>query len=361
LTEFTYPNSYPIEKSSYDPTTLKLTTDKPVGVGPFVITNHTPNQEMDFAPNPNWYGPKTKLTQVKMPFFQDQETAYKSYESGAVQLAQVTSQHLPGDKSKPDFHAVPSLWTDGIYVNFAKPPFDNQKVRLAFAEAIDINTIANVILRGLVVPTHQWIPPGMPGWFQDFETNPVWKFDPAQAKKDLADAGFPGGQGLPPITLAYSNAGPDFVKEFTAIQSMWKSNLGVSVALNQLTFNQILTQDDNGSPATDQLFALAWIADYPDPHDWTTLLWHSGVAYNTTGFNSPQFDSLVDKADLEPDKTKRLQMVHDAEKILEQQVAIIETDNVVYEYRLSPKVHGFIINAQQLVLPDVWSNVYITQ
>jgi peptide/nickel transport system substrate-binding protein/oligopeptide transport system substrate-binding protein len=361
LSEFTYSTSNPIAKSSYDPTTLKVNTDKPVGIGPFVISSYSHNVEIDFTPSPYWYEGKTKLTEIRMPFIQDLETGYKEYQAGQVMVATVTSQHAATDKSKPDYHNIPALWTDAIYINWATPPFDNPKVRLAFAEAIDINTLDNIVLQGTVKPTHQWIPPGMPGYFPSYESNPVWKYDPAKAKADLAAAGFPGGQGLPPVTYVYEPTGPDAAKSATAIQSMWKQNLGVSVQLNQKTFNQVLADDSSGALAEDQLFALAWIADYPDPHDWTTLLWHSGVPYNTTAFVEPQFDALVDKGDLEADHAKRLQDYHDAEKILLGTVGIIPVDNNLLLFRVSPKVHGFILNPQDLALQSIWSNVYITQ
>jgi peptide/nickel transport system substrate-binding protein/oligopeptide transport system substrate-binding protein len=143
---------------------------------------------------------------------------------------------------------------------------------------------------------------------------------------------------------------------------MWKNNLGVEVALNQKSANQITSDDSGGgaNSARDQLFTNYWVADYPDPHDWTTLLWHSGASYNTTGFNSPNFDALVDKADLEPDGAKRLHLYHDAEQILEAQVALIPLDNNLALMRISPHVHGFLPNAFIEVPPSAWAHVYLT-
>jgi ABC-type transport system substrate-binding protein len=118
-----------------------------------------------------------------MPFIQDFETAYKEYEAGQIDFVQVPSGHLRAARTQPDFHSHPLFWTDAINVNWLLPPFDKLKVRLAFAEAIDVSTLDHIVMGGTVLPTHQWRPPGMPGYFADLERDPPWKFDPAQARR----------------------------------------------------------------------------------------------------------------------------------------------------------------------------------
>jgi peptide/nickel transport system substrate-binding protein/oligopeptide transport system substrate-binding protein len=354
LAEFAFPTGDPLKKPSYDPQTLKLTTDRPVGIGPFMISSYTHGHEIDFAPNPYWYEGRLQLKQVRVPFILDSNTAYKEYQTGQTMLTLTGSS----DAKKPDFHSQPLLQTDALYFNWTRPPFDDSRVRTAFAEATDVAAYDQAV--GAGNPTHQWIPPGMPGYSSDFEQRPVVPFDAAQARKDLAAAGYPGGRGLPSISIAYAAAGPDSAGAPLALQAMWKQNLGVTIGLYQKPLSQIFSDDLGGATAKDQLFFLSWVADYPDPHDWTTVLWHRGAYYNTTGFRSDQFDALVDAADLESDQTKRLQEYRDAETILLQQVGIVPLDNPTSAYLLSPRVHGFRLDAQGGVPPRMWAGVYIT-
>src|SRR5205823_3700716 len=113
--------------------------------------------------------------------------------------------------------------------NNKRAPFDRREVRQAFAQAIDRDVFVQQLQRGVGKPAYSWIPPGMPG-YQDSLGKDVNKFDPSAAKMLLADAGYPEGRGLPPITLIYINSG-DIGTKVQFWQSQLKTNLGVDLTL----------------------------------------------------------------------------------------------------------------------------------
>ena len=133
-------------------------------------------------------------------------------------------------------------------------------------------------------PSDRVLPPGIACYDA---TLSVPGYDPAAARKDLADAGYPDGQGLPPITYTYGANGPDMDRIAAALQQMWQQNLGVHVSLNAMEMGSYFKALD----ARDfQVAMIEWGADYPDPQDFLSLQLQSGGQANNSGFSSAQFD-----------------------------------------------------------------------
>ena len=122
---------------------------------------------------------------------------------------------------------LPSLHSYAFFLNRSHPPFDNEKVRKALSLAIDRESIVNNA-QGEALVTHGWLPPGMPGYDKNAGTQ--WKFDPAKARSMLAEAGYSGGAGLPPITFTFLAVGPN-PKIAAALQQQLQENLGISIQL----------------------------------------------------------------------------------------------------------------------------------
>jgi oligopeptide transport system substrate-binding protein len=178
--------------------------------------------------------------------------------------------------------------TDGLTINYYGfttqiAPFDKPDVRLAFAEAVDW---AHMVSVGGGVPATSMIPRGIAGR-DDANHQPA--FNPDDARARLAAAGFPGGQGLPPITLTTYGVG----YEQTVVDELEK-NLGVHVTIEALDFNGYSDQVE--AQTTPQIWTLSWIADYPHPQDFLGLLLQTGSSSNTGHWSNPDYDALLAQA-----------------------------------------------------------------
>ena len=200
------------------------------------------------------------------------------------------------------------------------------------------------------------------------------KGDTTKAKalfqQGLTEEGYTSVAQLPPIKLTYPSGSQDTDNEIAAEIQMWQTTLGISVKANPEDFNKMLTDIPaaTNNPKGLQFWWLGWIADYPDPQDWTTLQFDKGVPNNNMNYgqNSTSdaaqqqaVQQALEAADVNPDNTSRLQAYMNAEQQLVNDVAWLSMDQSAASQVLKPYVKGMIFNPQLLIPPDDWSNIYI--
>jgi len=235
------------------------------------------------------------------------------YENDEIDVSFVPIDFLeraedPNDALNKEYVKGDELSTSYIGFNTKAPPFDDAKVRQAFAAAIDKDRLISVVLRNGWKKASAILPPQMPGY--NPETTGI-VFDVARAKQLLAESKYGGPEGLPPVQLTESGAGANVGNITEAILAMWKENLGVDVKVQQVETATFFGDLDKGR---FQMFSLGWIADYPDPENFLDLKFHTGSRQNDTQYSNPEIDALLDQARVEPDPTKRLQMYDQIEK-----------------------------------------------
>nr|BBH95514.1 ABC transporter substrate-binding protein [Thermogemmatispora argillosa] len=380
LDALTYPCSYVVEKKLIDKYGSKWTDhlEEGGGAGPFVVKEYTHNKRIVFAPNPNYYGPKPQLQQVIFPFYRDNTTAYRAYQTGQVDFAIVPSQQIAKVRNQPEFHLVPQLSIRYYGMNYLVKPFDSVNMRRAFALALNKEELAHAIWKDVPIPTNHIIPLGMPGYNPNLrgpDNTTSTRGNPQLARqyfqKGLQDEGLSSPSQLPAITITYSAGNQDQANEIAAAIQMWHNVLGVTVKAEAIDFNKMLDELSNtaGNPHGLQMWAIGWVADYPDPQDWTTLQFDAGSPYNQVNYgqnNSPDrlqqqaTQKLLEVADTLPDSNARLQAYQNAEQQLVNDVAWLPITQVRSAYVLKPYVQGFALNAQLQVPPDDWSQVYIS-
>jgi serine/threonine protein kinase len=218
-----------------------------------------------------------------------------------------------------DPHAIPATYCYGF--NPAKPPFDDPLVRQAFALAVDRQVIADVA-QGLGVaqprPATVFTPPGVLG--RDLYGHVGLPFDPDRARELLAQAGYPGGQGFPPVTLASSYTDQHEVIA-GAVLGMWRDHLGVQLELEMHgdwdAYLELLKTD------APPLFRLGWAGDVNDPDNFLSGF-ATGAGVLGADFAHPEFDSLIARAaDAAGDPATRQRLYIQAEQILCQQEAVV--------------------------------------
>ncbi len=329
--------------------------DKPVSSGAFMIQQWNHNQNMALAPNPNYWQPATNIATLNLQFFQDSETAFQLYRTGKLDIMGSQQNGVPAGHVKevandPDFHQASSFAVRFVGFNNKLAPFDNVKVRRAFAMAIDKKTLAEQVLAGAVLPTDRILPAGFPG-----SELPIkgLGFDPAAAKAALADAGVKPADLK--VKLTYGVEG-DNERVVTVLQAMWKDNLGVDVALEPLeltTFSAKLDEMYQKPETGLQAYYSIWGADYPDPQNFISQQLRTDVGNNNMHYSNPEFDKLVDQADvMNGDPKARMELYNKAEQIAVDEVGWLPLFTPRLNVLIKPYVKGIVFTGQGLIIPD---------
>ena len=198
--------------------------------------------------------------------------------------------------------------------------------------------------------------------------------DPTKAKallqQGLTEEGWTSVSQLPAVKLTYASGDPNLANAMAAMQQMWQTTLGVSVKTNPEDFNKLLTDSEAAlnNPNGLQFWAIGWIADYPDPQDWTSLQFGKGQQYNQINYGQnnsanaaqqQQVQQALDAADVNPDQNARLQAYMQAEQQLVNDVAWLPWSQQAFSQVLKPYVKGMVFNPQLQIPPNDWGNIYI--
>jgi oligopeptide transport system substrate-binding protein len=307
--------------------------------GPFRLASWKHENEIELRANANYFRGKPSIEKVTMYMINEKTTAVTLFEQGNLDFMDDHSIP-PLDKPRlaktPGYKLVPQL--RGEYYSFAvdRKPFDNPKLRKAFALAIDREVFPK-ILQGGETPATSWIPPGM------LAHNPEigLRFNPTEARRLLSEAGYPDGKGLPSIVLGYNT---DEEKKLVAeaIQSMWQKHLGVVVRLENQEWKVFLKKLQNDP---FPVFRAGWGADYPDPDNFMKLF-TSNSGNNHGRWKNPRYDQMLELAARELDAKKRSQIYDEAQKLLtEADVAIVPLYWKAESTMLTPKFTGLEYNS----------------
>ena len=159
-------------------------------------------------------------------------------------------------------------------------PFNDSRVREAFAKAVDWDRIVTL---GDGNPAHSMVPPGMPN-FDSTDYRPT--YDPAGARDLLKQAGFDGGAGFPEVALTSIGFGYE-----AAVAAELEQQLGIKVDVELYEFGDLLSLQQSGQHA--QFWNQVWSADYPHQHDYLGLLLETGSASNDGGWSNAAYDAEI--------------------------------------------------------------------
>jgi len=271
--------------------------------------------------NPNYWDAKNvKLKDIKYLMSDNTSTNYKMFKAGSVDwMLGISADMIDEIKLRKDYQAAAQFATYYLNLNNQRKPFDDVRVRRAFAGAIDKQTLVDKVLKGGQIPTDAFSPP-MAGYTPQKGVG----FNVAEAKKNLADAGYPNGAGFPTLTYVYNtSAGHKLIAEY--VQQQLKANLNVDVVLQNMEFKTLIELRNKHD------FTIArdgWVGDYLDPNTMLELF-ITGSGNNSGDHRNPAFDKLMDDA-MKSSGDARMKMLMDAEKLLmTQDQAIIPLYNYV--------------------------------
>ncbi|HET7037386.1 MAG TPA: ABC transporter substrate-binding protein [Thermomicrobiaceae bacterium] len=338
------------------------TNHQPYGTGPWKVTKFDPATTIEMVPNENFWGePSPSVTKVNWPILKGPTgpnqalNLYKAGQADIVSNFPLSLLDAVEKDNKDEILPVTVGGTRSVALSFTKKPFDNVLVRLAFGMAIDRDTYCKTVWRGAYTPTDHFEPPAI----KDYDPPKGIAYDPDGAKKVLEAAGFPNGQGLPPITLYIpSDTSAEDVNRYRALADMWNKTLGANVQINTaFTNTQIIdkrTQEKGfqmelmgwiNITETPQLMSEVFRTDSPymkDRFDWgieVPAKTYNGVTYDPTA-DAKKFDELMNQADIEQDPKKRNQLYHDGEALILKNAIYVPFGNYVYRELINPKLKG---------------------
>ena len=314
--------------------------DKIVSNGPFVLTHWIHSNQLQFVKNDKyWDKDKVKLENMQWPISESQSTRVSMVESGQ---ANITVEPPISEQERLTkeglFKMSPYLGSYYYSFNTQKAPFDNPLVRKAFSMAVDREKLVNNVIKGGKEPAYAWVPPGLtnPVTKQDFrrEGGNLVEYNPQKARELLSEAGYPNGEGLPPITILYNtNEMHKAVAE--VIQAMWKENLNVNVELLNQESKVYLDARNTGN---FQVGRASWIGDYADPMTFMDVYLDEN---NDGQYHNPLYNDLVRKAQNTNNQEIRMQAMHEAEKILMDDAVVLPIYYTTQPYIAQPYVKNY--------------------
>jgi oligopeptide transport system substrate-binding protein len=309
--------------------------------GPYRLEARRLRDRIRLVKNPHYWGAENVGLEVvdALPI-KSETTALNMYLEGQLDwIITVPNTIIPILKQREDFHAAPALITYFYRLNVKKPPLDNVLVRRALNAAMNKREIVEQVTRAGQIPARSLVPPGMTGYVGA----EGGEFNVAEARRLLAEAGYPNGRGLPTIEILYNtNEGHRAIAE--VIQQQWKQNLGIDIELRNLEWGVYL---DTVTNTQYQVARAGWIADYPDPNTFLDM-WLTGGPQNNTNWSNPEYDDLIRQAGMEADPEKRLRILHEAEAILMEEQPIIPIYFYVTTNMVQPRVKGFHRNVMDI-------------
>ncbi|MFI5356442.1 MAG: peptide ABC transporter substrate-binding protein, partial [Opitutales bacterium] len=310
-----------------------------VGNGPFMLKAWVPNSYLEVVRNPHyWNAAHVKLNGIRFIPIDNESTEEATFRAGQLHK----TERVPITKIDVYRREAPQLlhihpYSGVYYYNFnvRQPPFNDVRVRRALALAVDRESIVRHISRAGEIPAYHFTPEGIGGYVSRART----RLDFAAARQLLAEAGYPGGRGLPPITLLYNTA-ENHRAIAEAIQQTWKKELGVDIHLENQEWKVYL---DNMTHGFYQICRAGLIMEPYDPSQFLRVFIKDS-GYNNTGWSDPEYDRLYEEVMHTNDNTRRLALMQRMEQILTDAMPILPIYYYTQQYLMDPSVHGWADN-----------------
>jgi oligopeptide transport system substrate-binding protein len=335
---------YPVPKAAIDAHgEAWVEAGNMISNGPYVLTAWDHDQSMTLERNEKYYGEKPTITKAEYTLFADPVAqALVAFENDELDQAQVAGADLDRVKNDPNLSPLvqvfPRSGTEFLICDTTNPPTDDVRVRQALAMAIQRDALANGVLKGEFSPAPTILPPDIPGYIEEAALGE----DAEKAKQLLADAGYPNGEGFPELTLTYTSTSTQEKKSAEYLQGIWKQTLGINIKLDPL---EDKAWQDWFNARVDQPFNLNmsfWGSDWGDPANWHNQLFDSKADFYHSHWKNEEFDTTVESAASMADANARIAEYQKAEKLLNQDAALIPLFHLNRIYVIKPYVQGIV-------------------
>jgi oligopeptide transport system substrate-binding protein len=330
----------------------------PVGTGPFKFIRWVPDKEIVLEANDQYYEGRPFLDTVvfRIGVGAKLEQTFAEFLNGELEETIVPSGKIDEVRTSPRYQAYqrlrkPTLSLLYIGFNTRLKPFDDKRVRQAFNYAVNKESIVREVAKLGNLPAVDALPPGMPGYNADFKG---YDYNPAKARRLLAEAGYPGGADFPVVELWSVHQAESTKAELAAYQR-YLDAIGVKVdvhfAPNWPTYKVLLEQGKL------PMFRLVWYADIPDPDNFLFPLLHSTSSTNRTFYHNPPVDQLLEQARTELVEERRIALYREVERIVMDDPPWITQHHYVLNFLYQPYVNGVevsLLGQRAIPLKKIW-------
>lgn len=339
------------DRTSYD----KAFTLPPnlVTNGPYKLVSWQFKQRLRMEANEYyWNRASVKSRIIEQVSADDPLWAYTMYDTKGVDwIAEVTGD-IAGEllkKKDKDLHVFPAFGTYFYSFNClpklkdgSDNPFADVHVRRAFTMALDKQVIVDTITRMGEPITTTYIPRGA---FARYKSPAGLPMDIEQARRLLAEAGYPQGRGFPAVTLLFNNEGQHGAIAQN-VRRQWLDNLGVDVRLEGIEIKQFRERLHNKDYAVARA---SWFGDYNDPSTFTDK-YLPDAGNNDSAWKNQKYKDLCDAAAREPDPDQRMKLFEQAETILLDEAPILPIYTYVNAYLYRNNVTGIPLNPRAMIM-----------
>ncbi len=313
-----------------------------VGCGPYLLKQYQPGHQLVGEKNPQyWNAAAVALNKLTLTMIEQESTARIAFDNGELDATDsVPRPDLDGLKGTPELKFSPQFSTYFLFVNCQKPILNEPRVRRALALAIDRKAIVENVTRAGETPAFSVVPPAL------YQAPPAPAFQDAhfvEARKLLAEAGYPGGKGLPPLRYIY-NTTEGHQKIAQVLQETWQRELGVQLSIENQEFKVTI---ENRRAGNFDIARAGWVADFKDPINFLEIF-DSTSDNNDAHWADPRFDELLRKCRSEKDPKIRATLLKEADAYLTEQMPAIPLYIYTSPYLATPKLEGYSLNPMGL-------------
>jgi oligopeptide transport system substrate-binding protein len=309
--------------------------DNLVSNGAFILKSWRFNDHIEVARNPlYWDKENVGLNGIRyLPIGNLYTEARMYYDEQMHVTYTIASELIEYSRENYPEHVRSELYLGTYFIrtNVSNKPFTDPRVRLAFSLSLNQKSLIDNVLKGGQKPAAGLVPP-----FGDYPASDIVTFNPSLARKLLAEAGYPGGKGLPDIEfLTTDKESSKMTAE--ALQAMWKEHLGASIKIKQMEWTSYITA------MFDKDYDLAaggWIGDYMDPLTFLDM-WMKDAGNNRTGWHNEEFEKILGEAAQTGDPAKRYAQLAKAEALFLKERPILPVYWYTRNYLLHPDVKGW--------------------
>ena len=317
--------------------------------GAYQMSEYVDGDYISLKKNPYYYdADKVTVEELVFHLVDDDNSAYSAYLEGSLDVtSRIPSEEMASLRDSDAFKTFPLLGTSGMIFNTEKPPFNDVKVRKAFALAIDKKHIAENIFEGYRTPAATLVCEGVsdPAGGGSFIEKSLKEYkspfhideyakDLEEAKKLMKEAGYPGGVGFPKVRYL-NNAGGANNSIAEYLQSAFKE-LGVMMEIDTQDWKVVSATQHTGD---FELTRFAWIYDYDEPLQLLNLF-RSEDANNYARYHNDKYDALMETAMKETDGKKRSKALHKAEQMLLKDLPMVPMVFSKDNYLIRPNLRG---------------------
>jgi oligopeptide transport system substrate-binding protein len=313
--------------------------------GPFVLQSWQPNTVLVVRKNPRyWDADRVRLQEIRFYPIDDvgaEEHAFRTGQLHVTYTLPFNKLAAYAQRHAPELRTAPVLRTDFVTFATQRPPFNDARVRRAFALAIDRERLAATVLKGRGTPAFSYVRPGTGG----YSFPPFSRYDPGEAKKLLREAGFPDGAGFPAVEYTLGSRSEDVLLLGQALQQMWQQTLGVKVTLAPTEFKVWL---DLLRAKSFAITADEWNMGFNDPADMLAM-GVTGDPNNDAGWSDPRYDAAFAAVQRAPDEAARRAAIASCEQLIADEAPYAPVFFTIRAHLVAPGVVGWQENALQTI------------